>query len=181
MKLSEMNATTLSVGVLGGVAVWFTAEVIKVPVWVAFIAWASFAVLGGGPQGWMRSIASNFVGIFWGSAALIASQQNVDSVLLASVAVGIGSAGMVASSRQPFLALPAIVWGFASTVGITAVTGRELASTAVMSNPTTIAVGAMVVGASFGLLAETVAKALTRPERNPTTPTGHPSPLEHRA
>ncbi len=177
--MSETNAATLSVGLLGGVAVWFTAEVIKVPVWVAFIAWASFAVLGGGTDGWVRSVASNLVGIAWGSAAVIAGQQDADSVLLASVAVGIGSAGMVASSRVPLLELPAIVWGFASTVGITAVTGREIASTAIADNPTTFAIGAMVVGATFGLASEHLAKTLTT--RAPATAEAGTPALEPRA
>ena len=45
---------TLSIGVLGGVAVAFTADVITVPIWVVFLAWASFFFVGGGIAGWVR-------------------------------------------------------------------------------------------------------------------------------
>ncbi len=45
-----------------GVAVAFTATVITVPIWVVFLAWASFFFVGGGPAGWVRSVLSNLVG-----------------------------------------------------------------------------------------------------------------------
>ncbi len=172
--MSKINATTLSIGVLGGIAVWVTADVIKVPVWVVFIAWASFAIVGGGALGWQRSVASNLVGIFWGSLAVVIGQQQPDSVLLSAVAVGACSSGMVVSSRLEFLPLPAIVWGFASTVATVTVTGREIASTPFMQNPTVIAAAAMVLGASFGLLSEKTAELMTTP-----TPPPNSQEIEH--
>jgi len=46
--MDSRTALTLSIGVLGGLAVALTAEVITVPIWVVFLAWASFFFVGGG-------------------------------------------------------------------------------------------------------------------------------------
>ncbi len=74
--MSEKNALTISIGVLGAVAVWLTAEVVQVPVWVVFIAWASFFILGGGPRGGLlQSAASNLTGIVIASVCLLVAQQ----------------------------------------------------------------------------------------------------------
>ena len=40
--MKQLEALTISIGVLGAVDTWFTAVVIPLPVWVTFIAWASF-------------------------------------------------------------------------------------------------------------------------------------------
>jgi len=71
--MDSRSALTLSIGVLGGVAVAFTATVITVPIWVVFLAWASFFFVGGGPAGWVRSVASNLVGVVIAVASLYAA------------------------------------------------------------------------------------------------------------
>src|SRR3546814_10152214 len=57
--MDSRSALTLSIGVLGGVAVALTATVITVPIWVVFLSWASFFFVGGGPGGWVRSVSWN--------------------------------------------------------------------------------------------------------------------------
>lgn len=160
--VSEKNALTLSIGILGAVAVWLTAFVIEVPVWVVFIAWASFFILGGGPKGLLQSAASNLTGIAIASLCLLVAQQASLGVWLTGVVVGIGSALMVAVSRVPLLsAIPAIVWGFASTVGTTAVTGREMLYSDSIGHPVLIVVTAMLLGGLFGIASESLAKVMT--------------------
>jgi len=164
--LSEKNALTLSIGVLGGVAVWLTAELIKVPVWVVFIAWASFFILGGGRQGLVRSVASNVTGIAIASLCLLVSQQANFSVWMTGVVVGLGSALMVVASRIELMtAIPAIVWGFASTVGTGAVTGRAVTYGDSIGNPVLMVVTAMLLGGAFGFASEAIAKVLTTAPR----------------
>lgn len=161
--MSEKNALTLSIGILGAVAVWLTAMVVEVPVWVVFIAWASFFILGGGPRGLLQSAASNMTGIAIASLCLLVAQQADLGVWLTGVVVGIGSALMVAVSRVPLLAaIPAIVWGFASTVGTTAVTGRDMLYADSIGHPVLIVVTAMLLGGLFGLASETLANVMTR-------------------
>ena len=115
---------TLSIGVLGGVAVAFTADVVTVPIWVVFLAWASFFFVGGGIAGWVTSVASNLVGVVIATASLYAAHLMGGSLLVTAIAVGVGSALMVQASWVPLLATtPAVVVGFASTVSTVAGTG----------------------------------------------------------
>lgn len=160
--MSEKNALSLSIGALGAIAVWLTADVIKVPVWVVFIAWASFFVLGAGVQGLLRSVASNLTGIVIASLCLLIIQEAGFDTWLTAVVVGVGSALMVAVSRFKLVAvIPVIVLGFASTVGTSAVTGRTITYVDSIGNPVLMVMTAMLLGAAFGFLSETLAKMIT--------------------
>lgn len=172
--MDSRSALTLSIGVLGGLAVVLTAEVITVPIWVVFLTWASFFFVGGGVGGWVRSLSSNIVGVIIASASLYGAHLMGGSLLATAVAVGIGSALMVQASWVPLLSTtPAVVVGFASTVSTVAGTGSGITVTTI-SHPTLVAAVACLLGASFGLLSEYVADVLTRepasaPSGEPTT------------
>jgi hypothetical protein len=168
--MDSRTALTLSIGILGGLAVAFTAEVITVPIWVVFLAWASFFFVGGGTDGWVRSVASNLVGVAIASASLYAAYLMGGSLLVTAIAVGVGSALMVQASWLPLLSTtPAVVVGFASTVSTVAGTGNAITVTTI-SHPGLVAAVACVLGASFGLLSEYLANAMTK-----TTATETPS------
>lgn len=153
---------TLSIGVLGGLAVALTADVITVPIWVVFLAWASFFFVGGGIAGWVRSVSSNIVGVVIASASLFAAHLMGGSLLVTAIAVGIGSAVMVQASWVPLLATtPAVVIGFASTVSTVAGRGHDVTATTI-SHPGLVAAVACVIGASFGLLSEYLATVMTK-------------------
>jgi hypothetical protein len=175
--MDSRTALTLSIGVLGGVAVAFTAAVITVPIWVVFLAWASFFFVGGGVAGWVRSVSSNLVGVVIASASLFAAYLMGGTLLATSIAVGVGSAVMVQASWLPLLATtPAVVVGFASTVST--VFGRGIGITVTtVSHPGLVAAVACVLGASFGLLSEYLATAMTRTAAtSPATPPIEGSP-----
>lgn len=160
--MDSRTALTLSIGVLGGLAVAFTAEIITVPIWVVFLAWASFFFVGGGAAGWVRSVASNLVGVLIASASLYAAYLMGGSLLVTAIAVGVGSALMVQASWVPLLSTtPAVVVGFASTVSTVAGTSNDITVTTV-SHPGLVAAVACVLGASFGLLSEYAATAMTK-------------------
>ena len=159
MKQSE--AYTLSIGILAVVDTWLTGTVLPVPVWVTFIAWASFFVLGGGTAGLVKSVASNLAGLVISSLTLLAVAGTSQSALAIAVCVGAGSAAMVQASKIKLLVvLPAIVWGFASTVGTTVATGRPI-TTPGLANPALVAATALVIGAVFGYVSEIAGNALT--------------------
>jgi hypothetical protein len=159
MKQSE--AYTLSIGVLAVVDTWLTGTLLPMPVWVTFIAWASFFVLGGGSAGFVKSVASNLVGLVISSLTLLAINGTSQTALAIAVCVGIGSAAMVQASKIKLLdVLPAIVWGFASTVGTTVASGRPI-TTPGLANPALIAAAALVTGAVFGYVSEIAGNALT--------------------
>ena len=160
--MDSRTALTLSIGVLGGLAVALTAQVITVPIWVLFLAWASFFFVGGGLGGWIRSVSSNLVGVVIASASLYAAHLMGGSMLVTAIAVGVGSAVMVQASWSSLLSTtPAVVVGFASTVSTVAGTGNDVTVTTI-SHPGLVAAVACVLGASFGLLSEYLANAMTR-------------------
>lgn len=153
---------TLSIGVLGGMAVAFTAEVVTVPIWVVFLAWASFFFVGGGVAGWVKSVSSNLVGVVIATASLYAAYLMGGSLLVTAIAVGVGSALMVQVSWVPLLATtPAVVVGFASMVSTVAGRGHDVTVTTI-SHPGLVAGVACVLGASFGLLSEYLATVMTK-------------------
>lgn len=53
--MPPLVAAMISLGVLGAMDTYITATVFPVPVWVTFIAWASFYACGGGQQGLVRA------------------------------------------------------------------------------------------------------------------------------
>ncbi|ASW01702.1 DUF1097 domain-containing protein [Paraburkholderia aromaticivorans] len=158
--MKKPEAYTLSIGVLAVVDTWLTGTVFPVPVWVTFIAWASFFVLGGGQAGFVKSVASNLTGLVIASLTLLCITTMSAGAIGVAVLVGIGSAAMVQASKIKLLdVLPAIVWGFASTVGTTVATGKAI-TTVGISNPALVAAAALVTGAAFGFVSELLGEAL---------------------
>lgn len=158
MKKSE--ALSISIGVLGGVDTYLTATILPLPVWVTFIAWASFFIVGGGTRGLVQSIACNITGIVIASSTLLVISLSPASPIFAAICVGVGSAAMVQASKLELLGpTPAIVWGFASTVGTTVATGAPI-TTMGIHNPGLVAAAAMVVGALFGYASEVWGNAM---------------------
>jgi NAD/NADP transhydrogenase beta subunit len=163
-----MEALTLGIIVLGAIDTWLTAEIIRVPVWVTFIAWASFFILGAGKGGWVRSVASNITGILIASLTLLVISFSPASIYAAALLVGIGSGLMVQASKIELMSkLPAIVWGFASLVGTTAALDRTITYPEIIGHPTLVAITAMVIGNSFGFIHELMTNALTSKRPKP--------------
>lgn len=159
--MKKKEAYTVSIGLLAVLDTYVTATVLPVPVWVTFIAWASFFVVGGGNAGFVRSVASNLTGLVISSLVLLGIATVSEAPIVIAILVGAGSALMVQASKVPLLSiLPAIVWGFASTVGTTAVGGKPM-TTPGLENPALIAAVALVTGAVFGYVSERLGDALT--------------------
>jgi Protein of unknown function (DUF1097) len=159
--MKKIDALTVSIGVLAVVDTYVTATVLPVPVWVTFIAWASFFVVGGGPRGFVQSVASNLTGLVIASLSLLAISSTGPTPMAAAICVGIGSAAMVQASKLKLLnVLPAVVWGFASTVGTTVATGKAI-TTVGLQNPALVAAAALVTGALFGIVSEVLGEVLS--------------------
>jgi len=160
--MKKLDAYSVSIGILGAVDTYLTATLILVPVWVTFIAWASFFILGGKASGLKQSLASNLTGIIIASLTLLAISVLNANPLVAAICVGVGSAAMVQASKVPLLtAIPAIVWGFASTVGTAIATSKPI-TTPGLENPALVAAAAMILGGVFGYLSELWGDAMTR-------------------
>jgi hypothetical protein len=159
--MKKQEAYTVSIGLLAVLDTYLTVTVWPVPVWVTFIAWASFFIVGGGSAGFVRSVASNLTGLVISSLVLLGIATVSEAPFFIAILVGVGSAAMVQASKVPLLSiLPAIVWGFASTVGTTAVGGKPM-TTPGLGNPALIAASALITGAVFGYVSERLGEALT--------------------
>ncbi|ASS58121.1 DUF1097 domain-containing protein (plasmid) [Rhizobium leguminosarum] len=152
--MPPLVAAMISLGVLGAIDTYITATIFPVPVWVTFIAWASFFACGGGNQGLVKSIVSNWTGIGIASITLLIIQYGPAHPIFAAILVGAGTSAMILASAIPILNFPpAIVFGFASLVGTSAATDTTIVTSG-LNHPTLVAMAAMLLGGVFGLLSE---------------------------
>lgn len=159
--MSPLIALTISIAVLGGMDTYLTATVLPIPVWVTFIAWASFFACGGGKAGFVKSVISNWTGLVIASLCLLVITLVPSSPLLAAVSVGLGSGAMILASAHSALSYPpAIVFGFASMVATTVALQRPITDPSI-HNPALIAAVSILVGAGFGVVSERFAALLT--------------------
>ncbi|CAN5465135.1 hypothetical protein BH11ACT7_BH11ACT7_13870 [soil metagenome] len=172
--MSKITALSVSVGVFGMLSTLMTATVWQPPVWVLFLAWASFFFVGSGLSGLLKSVACNWTGIAIATATLL-SVQATSSVWWLSIAVGVGSLVMVQVSRLPWIsATPAIVFGFAMTVGTMSATGHGITTTG-LGHPALVAATTALVGAGFGVASEWGATVIAKVFGSRTSPLAQPA------
>jgi hypothetical protein len=155
-------ALAVSVGVLAVVATWIffldPVAAANLQVWQAFIAWGCHYHSGGKFPGTTKTVVCMSFGAVVGMAAVLFSQHLPFSDFAAPVAVGLGAAVIVLSSKLPFLAtIPASVYGFASIAGLILL-GTDMTATSSLL-PTILSI---IIGAAFGYVSEAVAGALTK-------------------
>jgi len=169
--MKKPDAMSLSIGALGALDTYLTATVIPVPVFVTFIAWASFFILGGDIAGLKQSLACNMLGILISSLTLLTSLLLPGSTWFIALCVGVGSFAMVQASKIPLFApTPAVVWGFASTVGTFVVSGVPIQHVG-LNNPALVAATAMVLGGLFGYASELWGNAMSKSAEQPIATT----------
>ncbi|MQW90370.1 DUF1097 domain-containing protein [Sinorhizobium saheli] len=152
--MPPLVAAMISLGVLGAIDTYITATLFPVPVWVTFIAWASFFACGGGQAGLIKSVASNWTGIAIASFTLLIIQFGPENPVFAATLVGAGTSAMVLASAVPALNFtPAVVFGFASLVGTPAATDTTILTSGPF-HPTLVAMAAMLLGGIFGFISE---------------------------
>ncbi|NRQ19138.1 DUF1097 domain-containing protein [Ensifer sesbaniae] len=157
-------AAMISLGVLGALDTYITATLFPVPVWVTFIAWASFFVCGGGQAGLIKSVASNWTGIAIASITLLIVEFGPAHPLFAAILVGAGTSVMVLASAVPILNFtPAVVFGFACLVGTSAATDTTIVTSG-LSHLTLVTMAAMLFGGIFGFVSELCTRLLTGPK-----------------
>jgi hypothetical protein len=151
--MNENSALTVSIGVLAVIDTYLTATALPIPVWVTFIAWASFFAVGGTPFGIVKSTACNFAGIAIASCTLLAIAFAPSQPIMTAILVGVGTAGMIVASLVKLISFPITM--------------------ARIGNPALIAATAMLVGNGFGLASEFVANMLTAKAATPNLVVGN--------
>ncbi len=69
--MSKYWSLAVSIGLLGGIDTYLIAAFLPIPVWVTFIAWASFFACSGGSAGFFKSMLSNWTGIVIAALAML--------------------------------------------------------------------------------------------------------------
>ena len=162
-----ITALAVSIGALGAIATYvFLAFLPGLHVWAAFIAWASFYGCGGKTAGLTASLAANIFGAVCAWIALLATTKFLAGALGlpvgAAVAVGLTIVLLVMGAKIPALsAIPATVYGYASTAALFLLSEKTQALTAAdLTNPLIAIVISMIIGNIFGFVSEKVAGAL---------------------
>lgn len=163
--MPTVAALAVSIGVLAVVATWLflgPLAAIQAQVWQAFIAWACYYHSGGKmPGARTAAVGMSFGAVIGMASVLLANQLAVLGVLAAPIAVGIGAAVIVLSSRVSLLStIPASVYGFAAIAGLILL-GTDGTNGAVVSAlfPTILSI---VIGAAFGYASEAFADVLSK-------------------
>jgi hypothetical protein len=156
------TASALTIGVLAALACLLTALLIPVPVWVIFVAWASFFAAGGGAQGLARSVVMNLIGAAIAILCLLVITAAGGAVWSVAVSVGVGAAILVVLGAVPLLSsTPAGFLGFAATFGVFSSGTVAVTAPFSISHPVVLIVGALLLGALFGILSEKIGGLLT--------------------
>ncbi len=161
--MSPRIASTVSIGLLAGLSCLLTGFLVPVPIWVLFIAWASFFAAGGGLDGAARSLVMNALGVASATATMLAITALGGSTWAVAGCVVIGAGILVFITREGLVSFtPAGFFGFASVVGTIAATGTAITAPVNVSHPVVLVVGAIVLGTAFGFASEWPGDLLTK-------------------
>ena len=164
--MNIVTALAIVIGILGGLATWlFLGPMggLGLSIWAAFIAWGSFYHCGGGEKGLQDSIAGAIWGAIMAGVALYLLPIVGNGALGAGLVVGATVLVMILGAHIPlFSAIPAAVYGYASTAAFALLNGDKAAlmATNIAASPVLNIVVSMVIGAVFGYVSQKVAGSL---------------------
>src|SRR3954468_23896794 len=128
--MSERIISTLVIGLLAAASVLLTNYWIHIPIWVVFIAWASYFAAGGGYAGARSTLIMGIAGVLSATATLIAATALGGSpIAVAACCIAGGGVPVALGHFSIFSFTPAGFFGFASTAGTLAATGRLITDT----------------------------------------------------
>jgi hypothetical protein len=171
--MKPVNATALSVGLLGAICTWAFLSIGTILVWAAFAAWACFFQLGGDKAALKNTIISNIFGCFmgWLGAVMILGLPFADALgaqIWPAIVVFITVVVYIAASRIQVLAsVPGTTFGYACTFAFLLQTPDRFALAKLLAlsfeNSLVVVPVSMVCGALFGFASAKLAAALTKP------------------
>lgn len=172
--MKEVNATALSVGILGAICTWLFLTVGTILIWSAFVAWACFFAIGGNTDALKNTITSNIFGCFmgWLGAAMIIGipmGEVLTPEIWAGTVVFITVVVYIISSQIPiFASVPATTFGYACTFAFLLQTPGKLDTAALFSvsfnNSLIVVPVSMILGALFGFASAKFAGVLAQSE-----------------
>jgi hypothetical protein len=171
--MKPINATALSVGVLGAICTYAFLSIGTILVWAAFVAWACFFQSGGDEAALKSTVISNIFGCFmgWLGAVMILGLpvgSLVGAQVWPAIVVFITVVIYILASQIPVLAsVPGTTFGYACTFAFLLQTPDRLALDKLLSpsfaNSLIVVPVSMIGGALFGFASAKLAAALTKP------------------
>lgn len=166
-----LTALALTIGVIGGLLTFLSlgpAAATGVQIWAIFIGAASFFHCGGKEPGLRTSVINNIFGcaVAWVALMLVTHVPMAASLGLpawAGICVGVMAAVLVIAANVPALsAIPAGVYGFASTAAFALLGAGELGALTVpsMKNPAIAVAVSLLIGVLYGYVSEKITGAL---------------------
>lgn len=167
--MNLVTALAIVIGAMGALLTWLIFGPLGglgLSLWAAFIAWGSFFHCGGGENGLKNSLLA----AIWGAVCATLAFVLLGSGMLgglgnlaAPVAVGLTVALMILGAHVPlFSAIPAAVYGYASTAAYTLLMGEKASAlgTTIQGSPIMNIVASMVLGGLFGYVSEKIASSM---------------------
>ena len=116
-----ITSLAVVIGIMGGIATWLAITLGSpyVLIWAIFVAWGSFYHCGGKEAGFKSSAVANVWGVICAVVALIALTSIGVTALMAGICVGLSIVVLILAAKAPlFSAIPASVYGYASTAAL---------------------------------------------------------------
>ena len=156
--MNLVAALAIVIGAMGAVATWLVVGPLSglgLQIWVIFIAWGCFFHCGGKIDGLKATVAATLWGAVLATVALaLIGSLGVGIVGVAAI-VGITVAIMILGAHSPILAaIPAAVYGYASTAGFGLLTGASGLDFSLGKGPLTTVGLSLIVGAVLGFISE---------------------------
>lgn len=158
--MPSLQATALSVAILGGIATWLFLSVGTILIWAAFVAWACFFHSGADVAALRSTITSNVFGVFvgattglaivgWGVPVALSGPIWVAMLVFFSVIIYI-----LASRIRWFESVPGTTYGYACAFAFLTqnqgyFTVQSLTSIS-LENAYLVVPLSMIIGAVFG-------------------------------
>lgn len=170
--MTTLIALSVSIAVLGGLATWLALGPLSgfILIWTVFVAWGAFFALGGDDKALKNTIVCGIFGVIcaWLTALVILAIPLAAVLTLpvwAAIVVAISILLLCLAAHVGFLsAIPATVFGYASTFAYLLQTQHQLSVKALTAASTGNALFLMsvsiIVGAVFGLVSGKLAGAL---------------------
>ena len=162
-----MNLVTALAIVIGALAVVATYICLGLgtglQIWALFIAWGSFFHTGGDNDALVKSLTAHVWGIIVATVALFVVGTVGGGALMASVIVGVSVVVLILGAHVPALgAIPAGVYGYASTAAFMLLTGVALTEMNALLSAAGIIAVSMILGGIFGIVSAKIAGALAK-------------------
>lgn len=164
--MNLVTALAIAIGLLGGLATWLFLGPLAglgLSIWAAFIAWGSFYHCGGGENGLKSSIAASIWGAIMAGVALYLLPVVGQGAFGAGLVVGATVLVMILGSQIPmFSAIPAAVYGYASTAAFALLNGEKamLMGGDIATSPVLNVIVSMAIGALLGYVSEKLAGSI---------------------